>query len=150
MYKRLFYVIISARARTVSTDDLNDLHAVWSVQQQELPGEMPETDRFSAQGINEHIFSIQTVYLNWCVHSRSHMGKSPKLSTIPTWKTPVTVDQLLCQEAVQWSAHHLISLGSSWANLGINDSVCWVSPGTQLYHSCNYRASSNFILVSPL
>lgn len=102
MHKSLFYVIISAHARTVSTVDLNDLCAVRSVQQQELPGDMPETDSFSFQGINEHILSIQIVYLNWSVHSRSYMGKSPKLSTIPTWRTPVSVGQLFCWEAGQW------------------------------------------------
>lgn len=100
VHKSLSCVIISAHRR-VSTDDLNSLRAVWSVQQQELPGEMPETDRFSSQGINEHILSIQIAYLNWCVRSRSYMGKSPKLSAIPTWRTPVTVDQLLCWEAGQ-------------------------------------------------
>lgn len=80
MQKSLSYVIISAQARTVSTNDLNDLCAVWSVQQQELPGEMPETDRFSSQGINEHTLHIQIAYLNWYVHSTSYMGISPKLS----------------------------------------------------------------------
>lgn len=101
VHRSLSYVIISAHARAVSTDVLNYLCAVWWVLQQELPGKMPETDRVYSQGINEHIFSIQLVYLIWSVHSKSYVGNRPKLYTVPTWRIPVTVDQLLCWETGQ-------------------------------------------------
>lgn len=57
--KTLSCVIISAHARTVSIDDLNYLLVAWSFQQEELPKEMPDTDRVFWQRINENISSVQ-------------------------------------------------------------------------------------------
>lgn len=116
VHKCLSCVIISAHAR-VSTDVLNYLCAVWWVLQQEMPGKVPETDRFSSQGMNEHIFSIQLMYLIWSVHSKSYVGNCPKLYRTPTWRIPVTVDQLLCWETDQCinPLSHLTGvLGPAW------------------------------------